>query len=178
MLLGEDDSHLAQSVEIMKSVKQSQQEKIQRIVSEEVGRLNRLVSDLLDYVHPLSPVLIEVSPSEVIGSSAAQVYFQSEHQISWVCGIDSLMLDPDHFRLVLDNLLRNALEVSALPGTIEVNMEALDSIWELSVLDQGGGVSEAIKGRLFEPFATGRPGGNRTWPCHSMAGLPGQWLAR
>ncbi|MCK5307692.1 MAG: HAMP domain-containing histidine kinase, partial [Zetaproteobacteria bacterium] len=150
---------IAQSVEIMKSVEQSQQEKIQRIVSEEVGRLNRLVSDLLDYVHPLSPVLTKISPSEVIGSSVAQVDFQGEHRISWVCGIDSLMLDPDHLRLVLDNLLRNALQASEQPGTIEVHMKDMDGVWELSVSDQGGGVSEAIKGRLFEPFASGRSGG-------------------
>ncbi|NOR73494.1 MAG: hypothetical protein GQ467_06465 [Mariprofundaceae bacterium] len=150
---------IAQSVEIMKSVKRPQQEKIQKIVSEEVGRLNRLVSDLLDYVHPLSPVLIKISPSEVIGSSVAQVDFQSEHRINWVCDIDSLMLDADHLRLVLDNLLRNALQASEKPGTIEVNMESLDGTWELSVSDQGGGISESIKGRLFEPFATGRSGG-------------------
>jgi len=150
---------IAQSVEIMKSVEQAQQENIQRIVSEEVGRLNRLVSDLLDYVHPLSPVLVEAAPSEVIGSSVAQVDLQNEHRIKWACGIDSLMLDSDHFRLVLDNLLRNAVAVSALPDTIEINMEAMDDVWELSVLDQGGGIAEEMKGRLFEPFATGRPGG-------------------
>jgi len=150
---------IAQSVEIMKSVKPSQQEDIQRIVSEEVGRLNRLVSDLLDYVHPLSPVLAGVSPSEVIGSSVAQVDLQNEYRIKWGCSIGSMMLDPDHFRLVLDNLLRNALQASPLPDTIEINMESMDGTWELSVSDQGGGVSEEMKGRLFEPFATGRPGG-------------------
>lgn len=150
---------IAQSVEIMKSVSHSQQENIQRIVSEEIGRLNRLVSDLLDYVHPLSPVLVESSPSEVIGSSVAQVDLRNEHRIKWVCDIDSLLLDSDHFRLVLDNLLRNALGVSPLQGTIMIRMESKDRIWELSVSDQGGGVSEEMKGRLFEPFATGRPGG-------------------
>jgi len=150
---------IAQSVEIMRSVKPAQQENIQRIVFEEVSRLNRLVSDLLDYVHPLSPVLIEVSPSEVIGSSVAQVDLQNSHRIKWACEINSLMLDSDHFRLVLDNLLRNALEVSALPGTIDINMQATDDYWAVSVADQGGGVSKEMEGRLFERFATGRPGG-------------------
>jgi len=150
---------IAQSVEIMRSVGQAQQDDIQRIVSEEVARLNRLVSDLLDYVHPLSPESVDASPSEVIGSSVTQNDLQQRHQIKWSCEIDSLILDSDHFRLVLDNLLRNALQVSTLPGSIEICMQEIDGRWELSVSDQGGGVSEEMKGRLFEPFATGRPGG-------------------
>jgi len=150
---------IGQSVELIRTVSEARQEDIQRIVAEEVGRLNRLVSDMLDYVQPLRPESVKVSCAELIGSSVVQVDMQGEHGIRWQCDMDSMIIDPDHFRLVLDNLLRNAVEVSSRPETVEVTLTPTGEYWELSVMDQGGGISEAMRDHLFEPFATGRASG-------------------
>ena len=150
---------IGQSVELMGEVSQVRQGDIQRIVSEEIHRLNRLVSDMLDYVQPLTPAPGEVICSELIGSSVVQVDLRGEHAISWTSEIDSLVIDPDHFRLVLDNLLRNAVEASGLPGTIEINLKQVGHYWKLSISDQGGGIVPEMRDHLFEPFATGRASG-------------------
>ena len=150
---------IGQSVELMGSVREARQADIQRIISEEIQRLNRLVSDMLDYVQPLTPDPVEVNCSDLIGSSVVQVDMQGTHKISWSSDIDSLFIDPDHFRLVLDNLLRNAVEASAKPKTIEVSVKNEGKYWCLFISDQGGGIASEMKGQLFEPFATGRKTG-------------------
>ena len=150
---------IGQSVELMRAVKEQRQEDIQRIVTEEVHRLNRLVSDMLDYVQPLSPDPVAVSCSELIGSSVVQVDMNGEHAIAWSSDVESLVIDPDHLRLVLDNLLRNAVQASAQPGTVKLRLQNENNHWQLSISDQGGGIAEEMKEHLFEPFATGRSSG-------------------
>jgi len=150
---------IGQSVELMKTVGEGKQEEIQEIVSEEISRLNRLVSDMLDFLQPLKPEPVDVYPRDLIGSSVVQVDMVDRHRISWRSSIEELNVDPDHFRLVLDNLLRNAVEASSDPGSVEILLESTGAIWELSIQDQGGGISESMRGHLFEPFATGRTTG-------------------
>ncbi|HKI59981.1 MAG TPA: ATP-binding protein [Mariprofundaceae bacterium] len=150
---------IGQSVELMGSVREARQADIQRIVTEEIQRLNRLVSDMLDYVQPLTPTSVEVTCSDLIGSSVVQVDMQGTLEISWSSDIDSLMIDPDHFRLMLDNLLRNAVEASPQPKTVKIRLQGNNNDWQLTISDQGGGISEEMKGHLFEPFSTGRESG-------------------
>jgi len=154
---------IGQSVELMRTVAKNKQEDIQRILTEEIHRLNRLVSDMLDYVQPLTPEPVPVLCSELIGSSVVQVDMRGEYGVTWRCDLDSLTVDPDHFRLVLDNLLRNAVEASSRPNTVEITLGLANgtggACWELSIADQGGGIAEEMKGSLFEPFATGRTSG-------------------
>ncbi|MDX8402801.1 MAG: ATP-binding protein, partial [Mariprofundaceae bacterium] len=156
---------IAQAVELMGLGNQTLD--LERIVADEISRLNRLVSDMLDYAQPRTPEPATVSCSEIIGSSVVQVDMQGEYGITWHSDIDSLMIDPGHFRLVLDNLLRNAVQASSHPNSIEIVLGSADDAiygttggyWELSIEDQGGGVSAEMKEHLFEPFATGRAKG-------------------
>jgi two-component system, NtrC family, sensor histidine kinase PilS len=114
---------------------------------------------MLDYVQPLTPAPVEVNCSELVGSSVVQVDMHDAFEVSWRSNIDSLLIDPDHFRLVLDNLLRNAVEASGQPGTVEIRLESVGEYWQLSISDQGGGIAPEMKEHLFEPFATGRESG-------------------
>jgi len=150
---------IGQSVELMRAVGEARQADIQRIVTEEVQRLNRLVSDMLDFVQPLTPAPVEAACSELIGSSVVQVDMQGYLEISWSSDIDSMFIDPDHFRLVLDNLLRNAVEASGQPGTVKIRLQNVGGYWQLAISDQGGGIAPEMKDQLFEPFATGRKSG-------------------
>ena len=72
--------------------------------------------------------------------------------------------DLDRLVQVLVNLLQNALDASRDSGGTRVPVAASrdgnDVV--LDVDDDGPGVSEAIRGRLFEPFATTKPPGEGT----------------
>lgn len=62
---------------------------------------------------------------------------------------------------IVFNLVRNAIE--AVEGVVEkqvsVSARAQGSFAEIDVSDTGPGVPDAIRDRLFEPFATGKPNG-------------------
>ncbi|HJQ97648.1 MAG TPA: hybrid sensor histidine kinase/response regulator [Candidatus Polarisedimenticolaceae bacterium] len=60
--------------------------------------------------------------------------------------------DPAILRRVLDNLLGNALEHSPQGAKILVNVASCDEGIEITIADQGPGVPEAFRERIFEKY--------------------------
>src|SRR5262249_37837156 len=67
--------------------------------------------------------------------------------------------DTDSVARSIDNLLRNAVEASPAPGTVDVTVEVRNGIASLSVRDRGPGVAAEHAAELFEPFFTTKPDG-------------------
>lgn len=65
----------------------------------------------------------------------------------------SVMVDPDHGRRMLLNLLENALKYGAPPVKVSVRAVAGHVVFRIS--DEGEGVPEELTGRLFERFTRG-----------------------
>jgi len=62
--------------------------------------------------------------------------------------------DPEILTDILSNLLLNAIEASPSGGTIRVSFQRDDSQAEISVEDEGSGIPEQVRGKLFEPFVS------------------------
>jgi len=150
---------ISQAVELVTRVPAKDQQDIQRIVGEETKRLNRLVADMLDYTKPLTPQHKVLNPATFIKSSIDQVDVESEYQIGTHIELNEMTVDGDHLRLVLDNLLRNAVLSSPMPASVDISLKKNKAGWMLSVKDHGEGIPEAIKARMFEPFSSYRDGG-------------------
>lgn len=58
--------------------------------------------------------------------------------------------DPALLRIIVDNLMDNALKYAGGPTSIAVHDRK--GSWEIEVCDRGPGVPDEAKGRLFEPF--------------------------
>lgn len=67
----------------------------------------------------------------------------------------TLQIERSQLETVLDNLLSNALKFSPEGGHILVRSALTDQACELWVCDQGGGIPEAERTRIFEPFFQG-----------------------
>jgi two-component system NtrC family sensor kinase len=94
----------------------------------------------------------------------------------------ALQLDPnlspivaDHAQIqqILFNLLRNALQACPSPGgRITVSTREEGSDVELSVADNGPGIPEPVKARLFQPFFTTKAAGSGSglglWLCDGI----------
>jgi signal transduction histidine kinase len=63
-------------------------------------------------------------------------------------------VDPVQFRIAVMNLVRNALR-HARQGSITVRVLREDDDSVVTVADEGRGVPEAVRDRIFEPFVTG-----------------------
>jgi signal transduction histidine kinase len=62
-------------------------------------------------------------------------------------------LDPNKIRQVVNNLLSNAVKFSPPGSTITVEIEAIAGAIVVAVRDQGPGIPEAERGKLFKDFS-------------------------
>ena len=71
-----------------------------------------------------------------------------------------LMIDanPVELEQVVFNLVRNALDASNV-AQVTIRTDIVGNAAILDVIDNGPGVPEAIRPRIFEPFVTGKPDG-------------------
>jgi signal transduction histidine kinase len=67
--------------------------------------------------------------------------------------------DPDQLYRVMNNLMRNAVQAMPEGGDLRVAATATETDVVIEVADSGGGLSEAARTHLFEPFRGGRSGG-------------------
>ncbi len=147
---------MAQGLELMK-VDIEHRQTVQDILRDEMLRLNRLVNMMLDYSKPL-----EVSPASVQMTAVMEAGVQQadleNRSIHWHCGVDELYIDSDHFRLVLDNLLSNAMKNRSPDSSVDVSLSAVENGWQLRVCNQGA-LPHEMRGHLFEPYVSGSASG-------------------
>ena len=67
--------------------------------------------------------------------------------------------EPVRLEQVLVNLLQNALDAAGGSGRIDLTIESDADFCYLGVKDDGPGLDDAARERLFQPFATTKPGG-------------------
>jgi two-component system, NtrC family, C4-dicarboxylate transport sensor histidine kinase DctB len=67
--------------------------------------------------------------------------------------------EPVRLEQVLVNLLQNALDAAGAGGSVELSVEREAKFCRLRVRDTGPGIDEAVRERLFQPFATTKRNG-------------------
>lgn len=132
-------------------------------VSREIERLTRMLNEFLAFARPARLVLADHDVVAIVRDVvAAQQPFAAEHGIAiHVAGVESLRarVDADKLRQIALNLVRNALEAVAAGGRVVVTIHGDDLHVHLAVEDDGRGISEAIRQRIYEPFFTTKDGG-------------------
>lgn len=130
----------------------------------EVDRIDRLVQSILEWSRPSPPQLeqvdINILTSEVLGLMTP-VFSRSGVEVIWQPGdIDTVLADQAQIKQVLWNLLKNAENVSTKGDKIRVTT-AMDhgTMLRLLIDDQGPGLDENHKEKIYEPFYTTRAKG-------------------
>lgn len=73
----------------------------------------------------------------------------------------SAELDHDRLLQVLTNLLSNAIKFSPPDSAVVVRIERLPQVLRISVIDQGSGIPDSFRDRIFQRFAqAGSAGGS------------------
>jgi two-component system, OmpR family, sensor kinase len=124
----------------------------------EVDRLSGLTQDFLDLAREPALAVVPVDVAE-IASDAARALSTAHPEVAVAVRSPPLRVhaDPARLRQVFANLLLNAAQAGA--RSVEVLGESSAGAASVEVRDDGPGVDPALRGRLFDPFATTRRDG-------------------
>jgi two-component system sensor histidine kinase GlrK len=139
-----------------------QQKTIISILDQNSRRLQQLIEELINYQqagfaassidpHPvaLDVVCTQVLRTHRLVAAARAIRFERKLAPVLVEG------DADKLRVVVDNLVTNAIKFSPREGVVHVSLEKRDGRAVLDVIDEGPGVAAEERERIFEPFFRG-----------------------
>jgi signal transduction histidine kinase len=134
---------------------------IDKILSE-VYRLKNYITAFLDYSRPVSPKAEWVDIENLLEEIKKIFQKQIESRnISLLFDIKlkKIWFDNEHLKQVLINLIANSLDSVSDSGEIIVLSKLNKNFWELSVHDNGEGISTEVFDKIFDPFLTTKKGG-------------------
>ncbi len=129
-------------------------------LAESVDRIAHTVDQLLSYAKPISPrsctflirPLIEAVVDKSINSSGGSITIDCPEDTS-------INADPALFRQVLENIWSNAVQAAGPSGTFNWAVALQDGSTKIILSDNGPGIEQSSRERLFEPFFTTRVNG-------------------
>jgi two-component system sensor histidine kinase GlrK len=139
------------------------QHEIVQILRHNSIELQQQIEELLDYgaiqFHKLKLELRTVDPRKILEGVAEnqKLTLQARNLTLRTQSVaDTLTADKEKIRVMLDNLISNAIRYSPEGGVITVNMQCEAGSFTLDVMDEGPGIAAADAQRIFEPFYQGR----------------------
>ena len=136
------------------------------IMIQEVDRLNRVVSQLLEFARPIN---IKPQPTNLIALIDDSIKLIENQAAQKNIGIRThlsdhsteIMIDPDRLNQVLLNLYLNAIESMADGGELKIELSAnsqADGI-DIKISDTGCGINAGDLTKIFDPYYTTKSSG-------------------
>ena len=127
-------------------------------IREEVDRLNRFVTELLDFSRPLKPRLEPASMAD-IAARAAELAGPTLAERNVALDVDSAEapvapVDVDLLSRAVYGLVLNSAEAIDRDGRVALRWYAADGATGIEVADDGPGATEEARSTMFEPFFT------------------------
>ncbi len=131
-------------------------------IKQEVRNLNRIVTDFLDYARPqksqkrptpILPVFEEVTQLMAQELEKHEISTQETHAET------TALVDPDHLKQILLNLVRNSVQAMPTSGGLTLTVESYEKSARVTLADSGTGIPAEIRERIFDPFCTARQTG-------------------
>ena len=130
------------------------------VMVQEVDRLNRVITELLDFARP-SDLKIEPSDiSELISRSIKLIQQDASNknikiEVDTADDLCPVWIDPDRLAQCLLNLYLNAIQAMDNGGTLTVNCHAgNDENVKIVVSDTGQGIASEDLNKIFDPYFT------------------------
>ncbi|MGZ8191669.1 MAG: ATP-binding protein [Methylococcaceae bacterium] len=130
----------------------------------ETKRLNELITTLLECARPRSPYFVKQDFHQILEHTLELLQTQAEHKkVKFIKHFNAsnalISCDRDHIIQVFLNLIVNAIQHTTEGGRVELTTRLLDGQMETLVCDDGAGIPDANKARVFDPFFTQRKDG-------------------
>src|SRR5574343_107017 len=155
-------SAIGHAGELLREERRSEmQERLLRILNDNVLRLDRIVRDILELgrQNRADPELLQLDEfcAGLVEHFASAEGLAPEIVVLQVPRHLALCFDRSHLHQILWNLVSNALRHSSRgPGAVRIEARdgASEGRVELHVIDDGPGIPEAVREQIFEPFFT------------------------
>lgn len=137
---------------------------IAEIMQDSALHLQKLIENLLHFARTQSPIA-DSATSEPVDLRAVTTQVLHEHGLalgSKAIEVDAELAqvivpgDPEQLRIIVDNLVSNAIKFSPASARLGVRLLAQEGHAILHVEDAGPGVDPQDRARIFEPFFQGR----------------------
>ena len=144
-----------------------QQTEITRILRENSLRLQAMIENLLKYIeaefYASKLKLTELSLTGLIDELFEHYALSIEQKnikINQIVDDVNIIIDAEKLRVVLDNLISNAVKFTPNMGEITLQAKHGKSMLSIDIIDTGAGIKEADIASVFEPFYRGEQPNN------------------
>jgi len=134
------------------------------ILVQEVERLNRSISELLDYTRPQKLLKGSVHPEEVVHKAMSLIRMDAESmgvmmEIHADESVPVIQADQDKLNQVFLNLFLNSIQAMEQGGRLDIYVACDGGYVTFTVKDTGCGVHKDDIPRVFDPYFTTKPQG-------------------
>ena len=141
-----------------------EEEAAQRMI-DEVERLDRVVSELLDFARPGSFETVQADLGEIIGRALRLA--EADIKAKGIAVVQEMEPDfpvvkisPERLTQALLNLFLNAVQAMERGGTLRVSARTLpNALFSITVADTWPGIPAEIQASIFTPYFTTKPSG-------------------
>jgi len=129
---------------------------ILKTIGEQVGYMNKIVSDLQDYARPITAKLADTSMPQLLDEILSGIIVPENVRVSIDIeeGLPTLLLDPLLIKRVFTNLITNAIQAMPEGGQLTIEVSRLEEMLVIRFKDTGVGISEDNLDNLFQPLFT------------------------
>jgi two-component system, NtrC family, sensor histidine kinase HydH len=134
------------------------------ILTKESQRLNKLLTNFLDFARPRLPRMQRIEPFEMVQSIATLAqHAAGQHRISLrdqeAGSLPDIECDPEQIKQLLLNLVLNAIQATQENGVVSISTFATDDSLFVEIADDGTGIASEDLEHIFDPFFTTRKDG-------------------
>jgi len=141
------------------SIQDNQIKKSAGIIVDEVGRLEKILSNIMDFSKPLESVKVISQINEILENTCSlmEPYFKNS-RINLIKKFDmkvpNIIIDPTRIKQVFLNLIKNAVESMPDGGRLVIETRVENEQVKINIADTGEGMTTEILQNIFVPFFT------------------------
>jgi signal transduction histidine kinase len=132
------------------------------VISDEIRHIDTILQNFLEFSRPPKLKMQQVSPSDVVDSAIQLLRHRIESygvavELYRKRKLPPIEGDPEQLKEVVVNLIINACEAMSEGGTIVIQeeegfSEPMGRVLAIRISDNGPGIPESIRDRVFQPF--------------------------